>query len=65
MLTKKQRKSSRFFNDVKRHMDKFGYAKMDWRNAGHRGRQVMLPNGPGKDNFLSAMAALQLPQKKG
>lgn len=65
MLTKKQRKASRFYNDVKRMVDKFGYQKNDWRNAGHRGRQVMLPKGPGKENFMSAMAALQLPQKKG
>ncbi len=62
MITKKQRKASRFYNKVLRKLDGFGYQK---RGAKRPGTAISLSNSLGKQNMLKNMAALSIPQKKG
>lgn len=61
MISKKQRKASRFYNDVVRMLNRFGYAKKE----GHHGQQIPFSNHVGKQIMLNNMASLTLPQKKG
>lgn len=61
MISKKQRKSSRYWNDVVRYLNKSGYTKLDRA----KGNQIAFSNNIGKQIMLGNMAALTLPQKKG
>lgn len=61
-ISKSQRKSSRFYNQILRKIDNFHFIKSGGRKWGLPGKQLDLSAAMGKRTNL---VALSIPQKKG